>query len=461
MPLPSALREALLAHDQSALIEHFGRLSVEDGNRLLADMASLDLPLLARAREDTRSGTTPTAPEIAPPPVIVRGANAAADLEATSLGEQAIRNGRVAAFVVAGGQGTRLGHPGPKGTYPATPHRGKPLFQVFSEKILAASRRYRSRIPLLVMTSPENHEETRGFFAQHHHFGLREEDLRFFSQGTMPAIDDKGQLILASRTSLFRSPDGHGGSLRALQASGVLAWLAKEGIDLISYFQVDNPLVNPVDPLFLGYHEQSGSEFSAKAVWKRNAGEKVGVFVVVQGMTRVIEYSDLPAELREAKDPAGRLKLGAGSVAIHVIGRRFIEALTTGDLRLPFHAARKDIPAYRDEAPAAPIKGTKFETFVFDAMPLAQRTMVMLVPREDEFAPIKNREGEDSPETSRRAQADQFARWLEAAGFAVPRDDRGNAPAGLEISPLVADGPEALRSLGSRIGAVRDGLCLE
>jgi UDP-N-acetylglucosamine/UDP-N-acetylgalactosamine diphosphorylase len=222
-----------------------------------------------------------------------------------------LQAGKVAAFVVAGGQGTRLGHPGPKGCLEATPVTKKPLFQVFAEQILAAGRRAGTPVPWYVMTSPANDVATKAFFRQHDYFGLAEGDVFFLTQGTMPAIGLDGKLILSAPGSLALSPDGHGGSLKALRNSGALADMARRGVELISYFQVDNPLVRCVDPLMLGLHAVEGAEMSAKCLPKREPLEKLGNFCVVDGKVTVIEYSDLPDELAHATCWAVSLSSGS------------------------------------------------------------------------------------------------------------------------------------------------------
>lgn len=441
-----ALLAALRRAGQERMAGHLETLDPHLRADLLRDLASVDLAWLA-AQLDSPAGLAAAAPgSLEPLPAIERGLDPRRDREALDLGAERLAAGKVAALLVAGGQGSRLGHPGPKGTFPATPVKGKPLFQVFAEKLRKIGRDYGAVPPLLVMTSPGNHDETREFFESRSRFGLPEDGVRFFVQGTLPAIDLEGRLILAGPSSLFRSPDGHGGSLLALRRSGLLQWLADRRIEDIFYFQVDNPLVRVCDPWFLGCHRLAGSQFTSKAVAKRNAGEKVGVFVRKDGRPAVIEYSDLPAPLREEEDGDGRLRFRAGNIAVHVLDRAFVEDLTRGGrLSLPFHRARKRIPCWDPEAGPAEVEGIKFESFVFDALPYASAATVVLVERCQEFSPIKNPSGEDSPESCLRDQALLFAGWLDAAGHPVPRDRAGLPLRRIEIGPLFADGPADLR----------------
>ncbi|MBX9625565.1 MAG: UDPGP type 1 family protein, partial [Gemmataceae bacterium] len=357
-------------------------------------------------------------------------------------GEAALRRGEVAALVVAGGQGSRLGFDHPKGMYPVGPVSGASLFRVHAEKVLALSRRYGRPVPLLVMTSPATHAETEVYFRDQRFFGLAEGDVRFFQQGTMPALDAAtGRLLLEAPGRLFLSPNGHGGTLTALAETGLLADLEARGVRHVFYFQVDNPLVRVCDPGFVGRHVEAGSEASSRVLFKTEPGEKVGLLADVDGRCVIIEYSDLPADMAAERGPDGTLRFRAGSPAIHLFSVAFLKRVTGGG-GLPFHVARKKVPYYdpatgRAVTPAAE-NALKFERFVFDALPLAGRWLAVEARREEEFAPLKNASGPDSPETVRRALSGLHAGWLEAAGVVVPRDAAGDPVHPIEVSPLVA-----------------------
>lgn len=452
-----ALQHRFAAAGQSHVFAFWDSLDPAQQDAFAADLESVDLEQIAALHRKAAAGERTTPGSLAPLPQFTRGEDAAADARAREVGEGLLRDGKVAAFTVAGGQGTRLGHDGPKGTFPATPIKGKPLFQVFAEKLLALGDRFGRPVPWYLMTSPLNHEQTTSFFESNDFFGLDRDQVMFFSQGTMPAVDDEGRLILSAKDALFRSPDGHGGSLRALHASGAIDDMRTRGVEEIYYFQVDNPVMEMCDPVFMGYHRMEGSEFSSKVVPKREPGEKVGVLAEIDGKPGVIEYSDLADSLRDARDDDGKLTFRAGNIAVHGISRAFVEKLNEGTFGLPFHIARKEIPGVQADGTVEKRPGVKFETFVFDALPLASKVMVLEVPRASEFSPIKNREGSDSPETSRRDQSAQFASWLIAAGVAVPTDDEGFPTVNIEISPRFADSAEALLARKSELPASIDG----
>jgi UDP-N-acetylglucosamine/UDP-N-acetylgalactosamine diphosphorylase len=443
----SPLIESFERAGQGHVFAFFDQLAPADQQRLLADAAEIDLAeidQLTRTLLAKGATTGINLDGLAPAPYERRpehGGDAPAWAAAKVAGEAALRAGRVAAFTVAGGQGTRLGYDGPKGTYPVTPVKKKTLFQVFAEKILAAGVRYGKPLHWFIMTSHANHAATEAFFTEHAFFGLDRGRVHFFRQGRMPAVDLNGKILLETKASIAMSPDGHGGSLRALDRSGALDLMAKEGIDILSYFQVDNPLVRGIDPTFVGWHVLRGSEMSSKMVAKAYAGEKVGHFCTQNGQTLVIEYSDLPKEYQEEIDPAtGKLRYLAGSIAIHILDTKFIRRMAAGGegVALPFHRADKKIPTI--DAAGNPVKpdkpnGVKFEMFVFDALPFAKNPVIIETRREDDFSPVKNAEGLDSPKTCRDDQVRQFVRWLKANGASVPADATGLAPFAIEVSP--------------------------
>ena len=412
---------------------------------------------------------------LVPAPYVVRpenGGDGAAWARARAAGEEALRAGRVAAFTVAGGQGTRLGYAGPKGTFPVTPLKQKPLFQVFAEKLAAAGRRYGRPLPWFIMTSHANHAQTEAFFSEHRFFGLDRSRVHFFRQGRMPAVDFNGKILLEAKDGIAMSPDGHGGSLRALKRSGALDVMKDAAVDTITYFQVDNPLVRCVDPEFIGWHLLHGAEMSAKMVPKAYPEEKLGHFCLQHGRLVVIEYSDLPLGVQREIDPqTGRLRYLAGSIAIHILDREFVRrtagsAADTGP-KLPFHRADKKIATI--DAAGNPVKpdrpnGAKFEMFVFDALPFARNGLVIETRRADDFSPVKNAEGVDSPRTAREDLLRQYARWLKNAGAGVATDGSGLPTVVLEVSPLFGDDEDSVaRSWASRVPRpeIAAGLYLE
>lgn len=362
--------------------------------------------------------------------------------QAKELGEKLIRQGKVAGFVVAGGQGTRLGFDGPKGNFPISPIRKKTLFRIFAENLLAASKKYGVTIPLYIMTSPLNYAATVEIFENAGYYGMKKTDVVIFQQGTLPNFGFDGRILMADKGEIATGPDGHGGSLKALYVSGAVADMRKRGVEYLSYWQVDNPLVQLVDPLFVGLHVMDKAEMSSKALKKAEPLEKVGNFCQVDGKVTVIEYSDLPEAAATKRNPDGSLAFEMGSIGIHLINVSFIERLNAGgDFLLPFHKAIKKIPHIDDQGGAVkPEKpnGVKLETFVFDALPLASNSIVLETLRSEEFAPVKNATGTDSAEVTHRMMIERAATWLEAAGVKVPRRADGTPDCVIEMAASFA-----------------------
>lgn len=480
MPDFAAIKARLSAVQQDHVLRFYDELDSDEQRNLLAQIEALDLRalpvLIERYVRHKPHAHVPDDLEPAPCyPLdhVARPGSAhhrAWDRERyKAIGEQLIRAGKVAAFTVAGGQGTRLGFDGPKGVFIGGAASDKPLFACLADWILAARERWGAAIPWYIMTSPLNHAATVGFFEAHNYLGLHKHDVMFFQQGVMPTFDmASGRILLAAKGEIATNPDGHGGSLRALATSGALSDMRTRGVEHISYTQIDNPLVRVIDPVFLGLHAaapDSSAQMSSKMVAKAHAGEKVGVFCSGEGKTQVIEYSDLPERLAGDVHADGSLRFNAGSIAVHVIAREFVERLTGSSpsggasggasgggaaLALPYHRAEKKVP-HIDPATGARVDPTavnavKLETFVFDAIPLAESSIVLETDRVEEFAPIKNADGADSLATCRQIQTERAARWLERAGVRVPRTADGKPDCTLEISPRTAMWAEDLKS---------------
>lgn len=436
---------------QGQVFQFFETLSDADQERLLAQAESIDLSEIAALVEAhvTHSHTGEVDLEgLEPAPFIALPENSACDAthiweNARLKGAEAISAGRVAAFCVAGGQGTRLGFDGPKGTYPVTPVTQKTLFQVFAEKIARSSERFGAPIHWFILTSEINNFATVEAFKAANYFGLSKEQVHFIIQGLVPAVDLNGKILLSEKGKIAMTPDGHGGSLRALVRSGAVETMRKLGIDTVSYFQVDNPIVQCIDPAFVGFHLLGNSELSSKMVPKAYPLEKVGHFCVQNGRNVVIEYSDMPNDMQEATTPDGTLRFRAGSVAIHMFDREFI-ARAGGDSAenaLPFHRANKKIPYLNADGelvkPEAP-NGVKFEMFVFDALPMAKNPVIIEASRSEDFSPVKNADGLDSPQSSADDQVRMFTAWLKAADVKIETDSSGLPPFKFEISPHFA-----------------------
>lgn len=450
-PPPTLLR-SLREQGQEKTLAWWNDLTPAQRTVLVAQLESLNLRELTELykRRDERISLPPLE-ALAPLPRL--GDDLSLQPRWRELGDHGFRRGEVAFLVVAGGQGSRLGFDHPKGMFAIGPVSGKTLFQIHAEKVLALSRRSGQRMPLLVMTSSVTHDETVAFFAENRNFGLEPEAVIFFRQGAMPALDlATGQLLMESKSAIFLGPNGHGGTITGLADEGLLQRLDEQGIETISYFQVDNPLVNLADVAFLGRHLEGKIEVSSKVVIKQFPTEKLGNLSLINGRCGIIEYSDLPESLASATDDQGRPTFWAGNPAIHLFDVDFLGRMTADADAMPWHLARKKVPYMNDAgATMQPEKenALKFERFIFDILPRAERWSVSTTTRADEFEPVKNATGAESPATARQAMIDLAGRWLEAHGVSIPRTEDGHVAVPIEISPLAALEPE---DLAGRVG---------
>jgi len=457
-------KKLLQRHNQGHLLAFWEQLKPPRRQILLAQIENLDFSKIdnwvAKCTEKTVAAAVP--PDFTPAPSYCPAPSGHAQqrkyTRAVELGKEMISAGKVAALVVAGGQGTRLGFDGPKGNFPISPVKNKTLFRIFAETIAAVSQKYNTTCPWYIMTSPLNHAETIQIFRSNDYYGLHDKDVFIFQQGTLPNFSLDGKILLADKATIACSPDGHGGSLKALYKSRALDDMKKRGIEFISYWQVDNPLVNMFDPLFIGLHALDQAEMSSKAVIKTSPREKVGNFCLVDARVNVIEYSDLPDELAEKRNPDGSLLFELGSIAIHIINRTFVEKLNAEGFSLPLHKAVKKIPHIDQQGnyvkPAGP-NGVKLESFVFDALSLASKSMILQTPRSREFAPTKNAAGVDSIETTRQMMVARAADWLESAGLTIPRKPDGSPDCLIEIAPSFALEKDDIKAKLNRIPEIR------
>ena len=465
MELPPNLRDSLAQYGQEHLVAFWDRLDARGRAALTADLESIDFAQVAAlyARRDAVQDVRSLAARAVSPPSCRygQGGLGIARAEAVEAGRAVLRAGQVAAILVAGGQGTRLGFDHPKGMYPIGPVSGRCLFAIHVEKIVATARRYGASVPLYLMTSDATHEETVDYFAANRRFGLPEGDLCVFKQGRMPAVDlATGKILLESPDRVAMSPDGHGGTLAALARNGCLADALGRGVRHFFYFQVDNPLVAVCSPEFLGYHILHGSELSSQVVRKTHPLDKVGNIVAIDGRLHVIEYSDLPDDVAQFRAADGSPAIWAGSIAVHAIDAAFLARMAQSPSALPFHIARKKVThvdaagnVVRPQTPNA----IKFERFIFDMMPQAERSIVVEVDAAEHFAPLKNAPGEpqDSPEAVRTQMTALHRRWLREAGMRVADD----VP--VEIAPSFALDAEDARARVPPAAEIREATYFE
>ncbi|HEX3047355.1 MAG TPA: UDPGP type 1 family protein [Bacillota bacterium] len=433
-------------YGQEHLLRFYPSLTSAQRANLLSQILALDFDLVARLyrelgqNDPTKSGNS----KITPLPAQTWD-DFPRDKQAGFIqtGLAAIRDGKVAAFLVAGGQGTRLGFAGPKGAFDLGLPSHKSLFQLQAERLTNLSRRGGRYIPWYIMTSPENHQETLAFFETHQYFGYPQSELCFFSQALLPILDHEGKIMLSAPDKITLGPNGNGGSFLALEKSGALADLKRRGIEWIFLYGVDNALVKVADPGFIGYTIHSGLSSSSKVVSKAHPEEKVGLLCHLNGRPAILEYSEMPSELAHQTTADGNLAFRNANIVSHLFRRDFLEASVPYFTQLPYHLAHKKMPTLDNTGnqviPDAP-NSYKFELFIFDLFPLLPDMAALLVDRAAEFAPVKNASGADSPATAREMVLNLHRHWLDAAG--IPSELLNGRT--IEISPLTSYAGESL-----------------
>ena len=425
--LPSKLSDQLNLYEQQSVLKYWHELNDSQRQGLAEQLQNIDFELIHSLWSKFTQGTKDQRDLSgidAPASIRLSDHSSPSYDDANASGEQLLREGRVGAIIVAGGQGSRLGFHHPKGLFPIGPLSERTLFQFITDKLAGLEKKYATQIPLFVMTSPAVHEETISFFQAHKFFG-RQNRMHVFCQPTMPALDaETGKILLQATDRIFVSPNGHGGMLEAMHVAGILDLCATQGIDTLFYGQIDNPLSPTCSPALLGYHALSGSQVTLQTIAKQSPSDKTGNIVSLNGRTQIIEYSEIPIRTAEQKDGHGNLRLWAANIAVHVFQTTFLKQIIQSNQGLPYHIAHKRVPCLgEDGKPLNPTEpnAIKLERFIFDLLPIADNTLTVEALREDVFAPVKNAPTEDfsTPDTSRRGICNLYRRWLKEAGCQV------------------------------------------
>ena len=401
------IKKKLKKYSQEHLLNNFKNLSEEKQKRLLEQIKNIDFDLIKSLYDTTQNITTEIQDDQIKPIDFFDKEKLYDDYKKyKEIGEKAIRTKKLAAVTMAGGQGTRLGHDGPKGTYDIGLESHKSLFELLADNLKEEGKKYDVIIPWFIMTSRENNKETVEFFEKHRYFGYKKDkNIFFFEQGELPMMDTEGKILIGEDGLIKLAADGHGGIYESLVKSKMTNKMRELGIEWVFIGGVDNCLVKMVDPVLMGIAIDKGVTVACKSVVKANPHEKVGVFCKRNGKPNVIEYSEITDDMAEARDENGELLYGESHILCNLFNISAIERM--GSEPLPYHIAYKKAK-YMDKegkiiVPDSP-NAYKFEAFLFDAFGEVDEMAILRVKREEEFAPVKNSDdvGVDCPKTARR-----------------------------------------------------------
>lgn len=319
-----------------------------------------------------------------------------------NVGADILRNNKFAVVTMSGGQGTRLGYKGPKGTFKIdVDPQAKYLFEIIVDTLQRANKKYNVTIPWYIMTSNENNDEIVKFMEEHNYFGYDKEYIGFFEQGELPLITEDGQILLDENYNIKKASDGNGSIFKSMYIKGVLEDMKTKGIEWVYIGSIDNVLLKMVDTLLMGVAIKEGSEIATRSIFKNCPTERIGSLCIQDGKVKVIEYSELPQDMIEAKDEDGEILFGESHVMCNLFSIKALEKISLQNLQ--YHKAHKKY-SYLDEngklvEPEEP-NAYKFEYFIFDSFEFFNQISIVRGKREEDFAPVKNKEGVDSPATA-------------------------------------------------------------
>ncbi len=398
------VKELLKKYNQEHLLIAYDNLSEENKNNLLEQILAIDFEQMENLYENTKKEIELNNDKIEPISYVEKDKmDKQKKEEYEKIGEKIIKNGGLAVVTMAGGQGTRLGHNGPKGTYDLGLPSHKSIFEILCDTLKEAKQKYNSKIYWYLMTSKENNKDTIKFFEKNNYFGYPKEEVKFFIQGELPMISKEGKILLTEEGLVKQAADGHGGIFEAMSKNGIIKDMQSKNIQWIFIGGVDNVLVKMVDAVLIGLAESKNVLAAGKSLVKANPKEKVGVFCKKNGKPSVIEYTEITDKMAEKKDENGQLTYGESHVLCNLFNIKAIEEI--GENKLPYHQAFKKATYMNEKGniivPDEP-NAYKFEAFIFDSFERLNDMAIMRVKREEEFAPVKNKEGVDSPETARK-----------------------------------------------------------
>ena len=406
-----SVEQTLKKYGQEHLLDQYNRLTdKKDKEEFLNSILTIDFSQLKMLYENCNEKPSFTDSKIEPIGYVEKDTLPKDKREEyLKVGTKEIKAGKLAVVTMAGGQGTRLGHNGPKGTFDIGLASHKSIFEILTDTLKEAREEYHVDIPWYIMTSSENNDATTSFFEKNDYFGYPKSCVTFFKQGELPMLSTDGKVLIGENGKIKEAADGHGGVFISLRKNGMLYDMKSRGIEYVFIGGVDNVLVKPVDPILIGLVKEKNADAAGKSLVKANAHEKVGVFCKRDGKPSVIEYSEISDEMAEETDENGNLVYGESHILCNMFTLDAIEKVSQN--ALPYHIAFKKAN-YLDNKGNVVIadepNAYKFEAFLFDAFESLDEMVIMRVKREEEFAPVKNKEGVDSPETAKKLYEDFY-----------------------------------------------------
>ena len=401
------IKDILKRYNQEHLLDYYENLNEDSKQKLLAQISNIDFEQLNELYEKTKEQVKTPKCELSPIEYVDKfKLNNEQYLHYENIGIQAIKKGEYGVCIMAGGQGTRLGHSGPKGTYKLNVNPDKTLFEILFDEIKRANDKYNTKIPVYIMTSRANVNDTKRYFEENNYLNYGKENIEFFVQGELPMLLDDGSIVMENEYTIKEAADGHGGVFESLYKNNMLENMKSRGVKWFFIGGVDNVLLKMVDPLLLGLALENKVEIACKSIVKAYPEERVGVFCRKDNKPSVIEYTEISKELSELRNENGELCYGESHILCNLFSLKILEHISK--VKLPYHVAHKKTNYYKNGQTviANEPNAYKFESFLFDAFELADDMIVMRVKREEEFAPVKNAEGVDSPETARKLYND-------------------------------------------------------
>ena len=387
-------------YGQEHLLAHYDELSDDEKKELLRQIELIDFSVLENLDADKNANAVRGRFE--PLGAVTIDDIASNSKEYIQIGIEAIKAGKAAAVLLAGGQGTRLGFDKPKGMFNIGVDRELYIFECLINNLMDVVKLAGRFIPLYIMTSVKNNKDTVDFFEEKNYFGYDPGYVHFFMQDMAPSVDFDGKILMESRSRISVSPNGNGGWFSSLVRAGMLDEIKKEGVEWLNVFAVDNVLQRIADPGFIGAVIRSGLQSGGKVVSKAAPEEKVGVLCLEDGMPSIVEYYEMTEEMRTLLDEKGELAYKYGVILNYLFNVKKLEEIC--DKKLPVHIVDKKIPFMNEKGeyitPESP-NGHKFETLVLDMVHMQDSCLAYEVVREKEFAPVKNATGVDSVETAR------------------------------------------------------------